>query len=89
MCKSVVCVCVCVCAQSLSHVQLFAAPWTVAHQASLSMEFFRHKYRSGLPFPPPRDLPDPRIEQVSFASPAFASRFSIAGVTWGTNRMFI
>ena len=36
-----VCVCVCVSAQVLSCVQLFVTPWTVAHQASLSMEFFR------------------------------------------------
>ena len=45
-----VCVCVCVC-QLLSHVQLFATPWTIACQASLSMEFSRQEYWSGLPFP--------------------------------------
>ena len=66
---------------SLSHVQLFAAPWTVAHQASLSMEFFRHKYRSGLPFPPPRDLPDPRIEIASLSSLALADRFFTTSTT--------
>ena len=49
----------CVCVQSLSHVQLFVTPWTVACQASLSMEFSRQEYWSGLPCPPPRDLPDP------------------------------
>ena len=50
-----VCVCVCVCArvQSLSHVRVFANPWTVAHQAPQSMEFFRQEYWSGLPFSPP------------------------------------
>ena len=38
--SSCVCVCVCVCVcESLSHVQLFVTPWTVAHQAPLSMEF--------------------------------------------------
>ena len=37
-------------------------PWTVAHQAPLSMEFSRQKYWSGLPCPPPEDLPDPGIE---------------------------
>ena len=37
----------------LSHVRLFAAPWTVAHQAPLSMEFSQQDYWSGLPFPPP------------------------------------
>ena len=50
---------VCVC-HVLSHVQLSAAPWTVAHQASLLMEFSRQEYLpgSGLPFPTPEDLPD-------------------------------
>ena len=37
-------------------------PWTVAHQAPLSMEFSRQEYWSGLPWPPPGDLPDPGIE---------------------------
>ena len=46
----------------LSHVGLFATPWTVAHQASLSMEFSRQEYWSALPFPSPGDLPDPGIE---------------------------
>ena len=46
------CVCVCVC-QSLSHVQLFAAPWTVAHQVSLSLGFSRQECWSRLPFPSP------------------------------------
>ena len=40
----------CVCAQSLSHVWLFAAPWTVAHQAPLSMKCFRQEYWSGYHF---------------------------------------
>ena len=39
--------------QSLSPVQLFATPWTVAHQSPLSMGFSRHEYWSGLPFPSP------------------------------------
>ena len=46
----------------LSRVQLFATPWTVAYQASLSMGFSRQNYWSGLPFPSPGDLPDPGIE---------------------------
>ena len=49
----------------LSRVQLFAAPWTVAHQTPLSMIFSRQKYWSGLPFPSPRDLPHLGIESVS------------------------
>ena len=46
----------------LSHVQLFATPWTVTSQAPLSMEFSRQDYWSGLPFPPPEDLSDPGID---------------------------
>ena len=49
-----------------------ATPWTVALQAPLSMGFPRHKYWSGLPFPPPGDLPNPGIKPVS---PALAGRF--------------
>ena len=59
-----------VCAQSLSHIQLFLTPWTVAHQAPLSMEFSRQEYWSGLPFPSPGDLPHPELELVSLASTA-------------------
>ena len=51
--------------KSLSSVQLFVTPWTVAHQASPSMEVSRHEYWSGLPFPSPEDLPDPGIEPRS------------------------
>ena len=51
----------------LSHVQLLATLWTVAHQGPLPMEFSRQEYWSGLPFPFPGDLPDPVIEPVSSA----------------------
>ena len=47
-------------------------PWTVAHQASLSMGFSRQEYWSGLPFPSPEDLSDPGIKLIS---PALAGRF--------------
>src|SRR5574337_841998 len=57
---------------SLSCVQLFAIPWIVALQAPLSMGFSRQEYWSGLPFLPPGDLPNPRIE---FVYPALAGRF--------------
>ena len=53
--------------KSLSRVQLFATPWTVAHQAPPSMEFPRQEYWSGLPFPSPGDLPDPGIEPGSLS----------------------
>ena len=52
----------------LSCVQLFAALWTIAHQAPLSMGFSRQGYWSGLPCPPPRDLPIPGIEPKSLKS---------------------
>ena len=45
-----------------SRVQLFATSWTVAFQAPLSMGFSRQEYWSGLPYPPPSDLPDPGID---------------------------
>ena len=45
----------------------FTTPWTVVHQASLSMGFSRQEYWSGLPFLSPGDLPHPRIEPVSLA----------------------
>jgi len=57
--------CMHVCAQSLSGIQLFVTPWTVAHQAPLSMGFFRQEYWSGLPHPPGGDLPDPGIKPMS------------------------
>ena len=50
------------CLVQFSHVQLFATPWTVACQAPLFMEFSRQEYCSGLPCPPPGDLPDPGIK---------------------------
>ena len=56
----------------LSHVRLFAAPWTVAHQAPPSMEFSRQEYWSALPFPSPGDLPVPGIEPRSPALQADA-----------------
>ena len=49
----------------LSHVQLFVTLWTVALQAPLSMGFSKQKYWSGLPCPPPGDLPNPGIEPRS------------------------
>ena len=56
----------CACVLShFSHVQLFVTPWTVAHQAPLSMGFSRQEYWSGLPCPPPGDLPNPGIEPGS------------------------
>ena len=61
-----VCMCVCVCVR-LSGVRLFATPWTVSHQASLSIEISRQEYWSGLLFPTPGDLPNPGNEPTSNA----------------------
>ena len=46
--------------------------WTTAHQAHLSMGFFRQEYYSGLPFPSPGHLPNPGIEPVYLKFPALA-----------------
>ena len=51
--------------KSLSHVRLFATPWTIAHQGPLSMGFSRQEHWSGLPFPSPGDPPNPEIEPRS------------------------
>ena len=61
---------ICLCVQLLSHVRLFAIPWSVACQAPLPMAFSGQESWSGLPFPSPGDLPDPGIETVSPVSPA-------------------
>ena len=58
--------------KSLSRVQLFAAPWTVAYQAPPSMGFSRQEYWSGVPFPSPGDLPNLGIEPGSPALQADA-----------------
>ena len=47
------------------HLTLFATPWTVDCQAPLSVVFLRQEYWSKLPFPSPRDLPNPGIEPTS------------------------
>ena len=58
------------CAYSLSLVRLFGTPWTVAHQASLSMGFPRQEYWNGFPFTIPGHFPNPGIEPGSPAWPA-------------------
>ena len=68
-----------------SHVWLFATAWTVAHQAPLSMGFSRQEYWSGLPRPPPGDLPNPGVEPKSPVSPALAGRFFIHWATRETH----
>ena len=65
-----------------SPVHLFVSPWTVAHQAPLSMGFSRQEYWSGLPCRLPGHLPDPGIEPTSLMSPALAGGFFITSTTW-------
>ena len=57
-------------------------PWTVSHQAPLSMGFSRQEYWSGLPGPPPGDLSDPEIKLGSLRSPSLAGVFFTTGATW-------
>ena len=70
--RSYVCVCARTCVHTCVHVHsvtqscpTFCDPMACSHQAPLSMEFARQEYWSGLPFPPPGDLPDPGIKPVS------------------------
>ena len=65
-----------------SCVRLIVTLWTVAHQTPLSMGFSRQEYLSGLPCPPPGDLPHPGIEPTSLTSPALAGGFFTTSTTW-------
>ena len=65
-----------------SVMSISVTPWTVAHQAPLPMAPSRQEYWSGLPRPPPGDLPDPGIEPVSLTSPALAGGFFTTSATW-------
>ena len=58
-------------------------PWTVTHEASLSMEFSRQEYWSGLPFPSPEDLPNSRIKPWSHALQADSLLFELQGSPLG------
>ena len=71
----------CECVLSRSIVSDSVAPWTVAHQAPLPMEFSRQEYWTELPFPTPGDLPNPGIKCVS---PALAGGFFTTSATWKT-----
>ena len=74
-----------VCVRECLVAQLYltlATLWTIAYQAPLSMGFSRQEYWSGLPCPPPGDLPDPGIEPMSLMSPALAGEFFNTSTTW-------
>ena len=65
-----------------SHVRLFVILWILAHQASLSIGASRQESWSGLPHPPPGNLPNPGIELTSLTSPSLAGGFFSTSVTW-------
>ena len=67
------------CVLSRSVVSNSASPWTVAHQAPLSMGFSRQEYWSGLPFPSPGDLPNPGIKPGSPALQADSLLYELQG----------
>ena len=67
-----VCICACVCLVLSDSLQ---PPWTLVLQAPLSMGFSRQEYWSGLPFPPPGNLPNPGITPKSLVSSVLAGRF--------------
>ena len=78
---------VCVCLLScFSWVQLFAILWDTARQAPLSMGFSRKEYWSGLPCPPPGDLPNAETEPTSLVSPALAG--GCFTITWEAWKLF-
>ena len=70
------------CFSHFSHFWLWVTLWTVAWQVPLYMEFSRQKYWSGLPCPPPGDLPDPGIKPTSLMSPALAIGFCTTSAPW-------
>ena len=66
----------------VSHIWLHVTPWTVAHQAPLSMGLSRQECWSGMPCPPPGHLPNSGIEPTSLMSPALAGKFFATSATW-------
>ena len=76
----------CLCAQLCLTLLI---PWTVAHQAPLSMRFSRREYWSGLPCPPLVDLPDPEIELASLMSSALTGKYFTTSTTWEAQYRFI
>ena len=74
------------CAKSLQLCPTLCNPWTVAHQAPLSMGFSGQEYWSVSPCPPPGDLPDLGIKPASLTSPALAGGIFTTTATWEAQR---
>ena len=70
-------------------VQLFVTPWAIARQTHLSMGFSREEYWSGLPCPPPGDLPSPGIESMSPALQVDSLPFEPPGKPMNTTEVFL
>jgi len=70
------------CVLSRLCVQPFVTPWIISCRAPLSVGFSRQEYWSGLPCPPPGDLPNPGIKPVPLVSPALAGGFFTTSATW-------
>ena len=60
----------------------FVSPWTVTTQTPVFVGVSRQECWSGLPRPPPGDLPDPGTEPASLMSPALAGGFFTTSATW-------
>ena len=73
----------------LSPVLLFVTPWTVACQASLSLEFPRQEYRSRLPFPTPGDLPNPGMEPAPCIAGGFFTTVPPRNPKWLHSLLYI
>ena len=71
-----------VAAKALQSCLTLCAPWTVAHQAPLSMGFSRQGCWNGLPCPSPGDLPNPVTEPTCLTSPALTGGFFTTSATW-------
>ena len=65
-----------------NRVRLCKILWAVARQAPLSVGFSRQEYWSGLPCPPPGDLPDPEAEREFLMCPGLAGKFFTTSATW-------
>ena len=72
-----------------SCVQFFATPWTVGHQAPLSMGFSRQEFWSELPLPPPEDIPNPGIEATSPMSAALVGGFFTTSTIWKAHKVWL
>ena len=70
------------CAKLLELCLTLCNAMAVAHQTPLSMRFSRQEYWSGLPCPPPGDLPHPEMKPMSLTSPALAGGFFTTTTTW-------